>query len=117
MIAVLVLACAWLTYQKWQLELALRKALRVNEVVNKALDYILRKFSLNVRDPYTVRPGFDEKRCFHCFYPETHAHDADCSWLQLQPLVELLYPIRHRPATPPVQTARPTPGQIRKPKS
>ena len=31
------------------------------------LDYVLRHFSLNVTDPYIIRPGFEEKRCYHCF--------------------------------------------------
>jgi hypothetical protein len=63
------------------------------------LDYICRQFSLHIRDPYVVRPGFSEKRCYYCWYPVEHDHAHDCPWKVVRPLTELLYALPvHSPA-------------------
>jgi hypothetical protein len=59
------------------------------------LDYLLRRFELNVRNPYVPRPRLvsltrgkptihdTERRCFHCDYPESvHQHHPDCPWVR-----------------------------------
>lgn len=58
---------------------------------DQILDCVLRTFNLHVSDPYTVRPGFEEKRCLHCNYPVGYNHAPDCIWMKLQPYVQKLY--------------------------
>lgn len=62
-----------------------------HRAVDEVLDLLLRFYSLHVSDPYVTRPGFDERRCFHCHYPDTHGHSPDCIWLRIRPLTQTLY--------------------------
>lgn len=66
----------------------------VDEAVvrNYWLDYVLRAFQLDITNPYVNRPGFDEPRCLHCWYPNFAEHSPDCPWQKLRPLTEVLYP-------------------------
>jgi hypothetical protein len=72
------------------------------EVRNKWLDYLFREFSLHIPNPYVVRPTFEEKRCYHCHYPEYAGHDPECAWLVCRPITSVLYPPPAPPAVEPV---------------
>lgn len=77
-----------------------------HEAADKCLDFVLRTFSLNVQDPYIVRPGFAEKRCYHCFYPVEEGHDRVCPWSIVRPFVERLYKPFERPTAAPKHGTR-----------
>jgi hypothetical protein len=62
------------------------------ETRNTYLDYLFRTFCLNLSNPYVIRPTFEEKRCYHCHYPEYAGHDNDCAWLHCYPITSALYP-------------------------
>jgi hypothetical protein len=64
---------------------------------NTLLDYLFRQYYLNKPNPYILMPGYEEKRCYHCFYPEYAGHDATCAWQHCRPVTEGLYPA---PAAP-----------------
>jgi hypothetical protein len=55
------------------------------------LDYLLRFYQLNLHDPYVAKPGYDEKRCYHCHYVIGKGHDVLCPWVQCAPLVRRLF--------------------------
>lgn len=67
---------------------------------DKCLDYLLRFYSLNLSDPYVTKPGYDDKRCYHCHYATGFGHDALCPWLACQPLVQKLYRDNQYPQIP-----------------
>ncbi len=62
------------------------------DIRNEYLDYLFRTFNLNLHNPYVIRPSFEEKRCYHCHYPEYAGHDKDCAWLHCYPITSVLYP-------------------------
>jgi hypothetical protein len=61
------------------------------EVRNTLLDYLFRAYYLNKPDPYLLLPGYEEKRCYHCFHPEYAGHDPTCIWQHCRPFTEVLY--------------------------
>jgi hypothetical protein len=67
------------------------RARQAQHQYDRTLDYLFRTYSLNLRDPYVVRPGFQEKRCYHCFYPQERGHDVQCAWQRMQPVVQKFY--------------------------
>lgn len=62
------------------------------ELRNEYLDYLFQTFYLHLADPFVTRPTFEEKRCYHCHYPDYAGHAPDCAWLHCRPLTEVLYP-------------------------
>jgi hypothetical protein len=68
---------------------------------DNALDYILRYYQLNISNPYITRPGFEDRRCFHCHHPEGFGHHQECPWLHLRPLTAVLYPPPPKPVKTP----------------
>jgi len=60
---------------------------------DKTLNYLLHFYQLTLPDPYVTKPGYDEKRCYHCHHETGHAHL--CPWATVRPLVAKLYPTPH----------------------
>jgi len=90
-VGILIVLLGRLMWKNAKLEQTVSTLTSTQASRDRMLDYVLRKFSLHVSDPYVVKPGFDDPRCFHCFYPREHGHDRECPWALLRPFTEKLY--------------------------
>jgi hypothetical protein len=106
LVVIFMLGFLWVAFQRERVRRELArvkstfdKAVKKNEAYHTLLDYLLGRFSLNVVDPFISRPGFTEKRCFHCFWPIDAGHDPNCPWLVVKPAVEALFQPSERPTT------------------
>lgn len=85
------------TLKTLQLE---QRGWNVRDEKDKCLDYLFKFYQLSIADPYMVKPGYDEKRCYHCHHKAGHGHDPQCPWAVVQPLINRLYaPPRQAPET------------------
>lgn len=81
-----------LLVKSWKLnDIALARWVNEAETSAERLDFVLQYFSLNLKNPYILRPGYDEKRCMHCHIPEGFQHDSTCIWQKLYPTTSKLY--------------------------
>lgn len=92
-VSVATIGAFFLSSKKTQQDYA-RKLFRLQQDSaerDQTLNYVLKTFNLTVSDPYILRPGYDEKRCYHCHIPEGFRHADDCPCNLVHPVVTKLY--------------------------